>query len=404
MASGTLLSSVILLLAITLGKGECISETATRWNDNLVETWSISILNDTEYCYEDECTIRIMESNVLLNIINRTSDWIVATNDTNLFSVPNNSLNHCSPEDSLDDPNVNHFIIFTMISLLIITSGSLNIIMHLAVKELRSTPGFIIIGICGTIIIMYIAIIITAVFQYLHRVNGNTAICAVFKYMIIYFITIYIMLKTTYLFHFTYLMYQTYKSRPYPEMNKKLLYIYVTVTATASTTCTALIIVADQLRYKNGYGTYNGYCTSYFFNDNGASDNSHIDYIIVIALFAILTAVGMVFLITGLALYYLTTKRFCTCSQISGPNDIRVSITLISTTALGAFTLVILLAGFQGDGSVMAGSIGTCIEQVILLIVFLTSTKTQEKLKNMFSRKGNRYQECDNSQVGQIHS
>ena len=247
MASGTLLSSVILLFAITLDKGECISETVTRWNDNLVETWSISILNNTEYCYEDECTIRIMESNVLLNIINITDDWIVATNDTNLFTVPNNSVNHCSPGDSLDDPNVNHFIIFMMISSVIITSGSLNIIMHLVVIELRSTPGFIIIGICGTIIIMYITIIITAVFQYLHRVSGNTAICTVFKYMIIYFITIYIMLKITYLFHFTYLMYQTYKSCPYPEMNKKFSYIYVAVIATVSTICTVLIIDADQL-------------------------------------------------------------------------------------------------------------------------------------------------------------
>ena len=112
----------------------------------------------------------------------------------------------------------------------------------------------------------------------------------------------------------------------------------------------------------------------------------------------------MVFLITGLALYYLTTKCVCTFDRITAPNDIRVSIILISTTALGAFTLVILLlAGFQGVGSVMAGSIGTYIEQVILLIVFLNSTKTQEKLKNMLSRKGNCYQDY-NSQVGQIHS
>ena len=384
MANGILSLTILLVKynsCFSSVKGDCTGGETAVWSNNDLEEWPILLQNDTEYCYENECTIRIMESNVLLNIINITEDWIVATNDTNLFTVPvtnNNSVNHCSLED---DPIANHFIIFAIISFAAIILSLLNIALHLAIKELRSIPGFIIFGICGTIIIMYITIIITAVFQYLHRVNGNTAICAVFKYMIIYFMTIYIMLKTTYLFYFTYLMYQTYKSRPYPEMNKKFLYIYGVVIVTASIICIVLIIVADQLRYKKAFDTYNGYCIGYFFNKNGTSDYI-FQYIIVIVLFAILTAVGMVFLITGLALYYLTTKRFCTCGEITAPNDIRVSITLISATALGTFILIILLlAGFQGDGSVMAGSIGTCIEQIILLIVFLTSRKTQEKLK-----------------------
>ena len=70
---------------------------------------------------------------------------------------------------------------------------------------------------------------------------------------------------------------------------------------------------------------------------------------------------------------------------MTGPNDVRISITLTSATALGALILVVLLlVGVDEDGSVMAASIGVCIEQVILLIVFLTSTKTR---KGMLQRK-----------------
>ena len=76
------------------------------------------------------------------------------------------------------------------------------------------------------------------------------------------------------------------------------------------------------------------------------------------------------FFIIGLTLYYLTTKRCCACSDVSGPNDIRISISLISSTSLGTLVLIILLfAGVGGDGSVMVSSISICVEQIILLFV-----------------------------------
>ena len=33
-------------------------------------------LNDSEYCFVNECTIRSKESNVSLSIINKTTDWM----------------------------------------------------------------------------------------------------------------------------------------------------------------------------------------------------------------------------------------------------------------------------------------------------------------------------------------
>ena len=380
--------SVILLFAINykfclvLVKGDC---GGVVWSNSSFKTQSISI-NGSGYCFVNECTIIIKESNVLLNITNKTADWIAATNSTDSFIVPvTSSHNNCSEEE---DGDITLFTFFIVATFIICTSSSLNIILHLVVKKLRSTSGLLIIGICGTVIIVYLCIIILSVFQYLHRVNGNTAICGVLKYVILSFIVLYTTLKATYLFHFAYLMYRSYMSRPYEEKNKKLLHIYGTISVTGTIVCSILIIIGDQLQYKNAFDTYNGYCTSYFFNEVGTSDYLHRNFLIVIILVAILTAIRIVFFIIGLTLYFLTTKRFCACSAMTGPNDVRVSITLTSATGLGALILlVLLLAGVNEERSVMAGSIGVCIEQAILLIVFLTSTKSREKLKKCFQRK-----------------
>ena len=391
MVSGIVSLSAILLFAINYNfclifvKGDCGGETDAVWSSSSLGNWSIS-LNESDYCFVNECTIRIKESNVLLNIINKTADWIAATNTTNLFTIPvtsshNNSVTYCSGED---DRDIRLFIFYAVVTFIICSSSSLNIALHLAVKKLRSIPGLLIIGMCGTIIIASLCTIITAVFQYLHRVNENTEICAVFKYTLTLSVVLYTMLKNTYLFHFAYLMYQTYISRPYEEMNKKMLYIYGVINVTGATVCTALLIVIDQLRNRNAFETNNGYCTTFLF-DAGTSGNN---YIYTVSLLFIVTATGMVLLIIGLTLYYLTTKHCCACSSVTGPNDVRVSITLTSATALGFLILVVLLlSGFNEDESVVAGNFGVCAEQIFLLIVFLTSTKAQDKLKKCFQRK-----------------
>ena len=177
------------------------------------------------------------------------------------------------------------------------------------------------------------------------------------------------MLKATYLFHFASLMYKTYTHCPHMEKNKKLLYIYSVFNAVAGTVCTVLVIIIDLLHERTVFAMYDGYCAD-FFREPGVSDQ------VLIALLAVITAAGIFFFIIALTFYHLTTKRFCTCGGITGPSDVRVSITLISAIALGALLLVILLlAGVAGESSVIASSIAVCIEQVVLLIVFLTSRK-----------------------------
>ena len=307
-----------------ISMAKCSSEVAAWQSNN--EDFSIS-LNDTEYCFVNECTIRIKESNVLLNIINKTTNWIVAiSNATNLFTVPATaSDSYCS----LEDPKVTFFIVFVVVTFIIVSSSSLNIVLHLAIKELRTVPGMIIVGICGTAIIVFLCVTSTAVFQYLYRVNGNPAICAMFKYIITCFVIIYAILKVTYLFHFAYMMYRTYTAqRPFEE-SKTLLYFYGVVTAIAGTICTVLVIVIDLLHERTVFAMHNGYCAD-FFHDPG------VDAKVGIALLVVMT---VIFFIIAITLYYLTTKRFCTCGSTTGPSNFRVSITLILAIALGGILL-----------------------------------------------------------------
>ena len=336
-------------------------------------------LNDSEYCFVNECTIRLKEFNVSLSIINKTADWITVTNSTNLFTLVlvASSNSYCS----IEDPEIGYFIFFVVISFIIVSSSSLNTVLHLTIKELRTTPGVIIIGICGTVIILFLCVTITAIFQYVYRFDGNSTTCAVFKYIITIFTIIYSMLKATYLYHFAFLMYRTYALRPYKEENKKLLYCYGVVNVIADTICMVLVIV-DLLYNKTAF-TLNsaGYCADFLREPK-------VGRKILLAILAIIIAVGMLFFIIALTLYCLTTK--CKGSVTGQPNYFRVSITLMSAQAitLGTIILVVLfLAGVTGESLVIPSSIAICVEQVVMLMVFLTSTKIRTKLQRCFERK-----------------
>ena len=360
-------------------RGECSSEIAPASlnNENPIS------LNDTGYCFVNECTIRLKESNVLLSIINKTTDWMTATNATDLFTlvlVPSSC--------SLEDPEIGYFIFFVVVSFIIVSLSFLNTVLHLTIKELRTTPGVIIIGICGTAIILFLCITIMAVFQYVYRV-GNPTTCAVFKYIIAVFGIIHSTLQATYLYHFAFLMYRTCTLQPYKEENKKLLYCYGVVNVVAGMIGTVPMVV-NLLRHNKSAAPFalnNGYCAD-FFQESGMVTNKVIIYI---ALLAIITVVQIVFFILALTLYFLTTKRFCTCcggDTTGQPSNIRVSITLMSAIALGAILLVILFfAGVAGKSIVISASIAVCVEQVVMLIILLTSTKIRTKLRGCFERK-----------------
>ena len=363
------------LCFISVQGERCSSEIAAELLQH--ENW-IS-LNDNDYCFVNDCTIRLKESNVLLSIIsNKTTDWIItATNSTDLFTL---RVFVDSGYCSLEDPEIGYFIFIVVISFIIVSSSSLNTVLHLTIKELRTTSGVIIIGICGTAIILFLCQTIIAVFQYVYRFNGNSTTCAVFKYIITVFSIMYGMLKATYLYHFAFLMYRTYTLRSYKEEKKKLLYCYGVVNVVAVTICIIVLVIVDLSHDRIAFALQNnGYCAD-FLRETGVGRK------ILIAVFAIIIGVQMLLFITALTLYCLTNKRYGNAT--GWLNNIRVSIILMSTVTLGRIILIILFfADVAGGSAAIPVTTAICVEQVVMLMVFLTSTKSQTKLRGCFERK-----------------
>ena len=368
------------LCFISVQGERCNSEIATELLQH--ENW-IS-LNDSEYCFVNDCTIRLKESNVSLSIIsNKTTDWIItATNSTDLFTLRIFvDSGYCSLEDpEIEYPEIGYFIFIVVISFIIVSSSSVNTVLHLTIKELRTTSGVIIIGICGTAIILFLCQTIIAVFQYAYRFNGNSTTCAVFKYIITFFSIMYGMLKATYLYHFAFLMYRTYTLRSYKEKNKKLLYCYGVVNVVAVTICIIVLVIIDLSHDRIAFALQNnGYCAD-FLRETGVGRK------ILIAVFAIIIGVQMLLFITALTLYCLTNKRY---GDTTGwLNNIRVSVILMSTVTLGRIILIILFfADVAGGGAAIPVTTAICVEQVVMLMVFLTSTKSRTKLRGCFEKK-----------------
>ena len=144
-------------IMVMIGCGSLCEECGSLMDDGKMHYYNDSVMVLLEsYCFVNECTIRMEESNVLLNIINRTGGWIIATNTTNLFSFfVNDSINNCSPDT---DDGTNFYpldIELYVIRMIISCSGTIaviaNIVMHLMIKELRTVSGILIIFQCASI-------------------------------------------------------------------------------------------------------------------------------------------------------------------------------------------------------------------------------------------------------------
>ena len=200
-----------------------------------------------------------------------------------------------------------------------------------------------------------------------------------FKYIIAVFAIMHSMLKATYLYHFAFLMYRSYTLRPYKEENKKLLYCYGVINLAAGI-CSIVLVIVDLLHNKTAFAlNHNGYCAD-FLQELGAANKT------IIAMTAIIIGVQMLLFITALTLYCLTNKRY---GDATGwLSDIRVSVILMSAITLGGIIVITLFfAGVTEEDGIIPVTIVICVEQVVMLIVFLTSTKIRTKLRGCFERK-----------------
>jgi len=330
---------------------------------------SLVLLSEDDYCFVDECTIRINDSNALLNIINNTGDWITATNTTNLFTASSNGTN-CTSNQELDSTNTIYFTTIIAIHCITIFPSLANIILHLVVKELRTVSGKLVIALCVTITVISLITIVQGVFQLLHLANLEN--CNVFKYSTAMMATVYESIKVNILFHFAYLMYQSYKMSTNAKKDKTFLISYFTCDAGVTLLYSVILIAIDQTSDTGAFFvTSDGLCEF----DNHL--DSILSYYLIITLVVLVLAETVLFFI-GIVLYYLVSKSFCVAK---GQGNIRVIFTLFTTVGLNAIIYVCLKTLNQVQYSYgvakLGASVATCVEQFTLLIIFLTSNKVK---------------------------
>ena len=335
---------------------------------------------ESQYCFVNECTIRIKHSNLLLSIISNYTDedWIIVANATKMFTAPANSINCISNSHEIDS-----FVFLSISDSIIIISSGINVLVHIFIKELHNVMGAIVIALCASVNISYVLQLTTALFQYVYPVHGSTWVCATLKYGVALFLLMYEVLKLMYLCHFGYLMYRSYKLKPTGPNNALLCRTYAITTIVVTTLPMVIVVAVGLTGDRDALATTpDGYCNNFFHQFETFRKKA---FLLVVGVMTILQVVVFVIAIT---LYLFVTKSCCG----KGLNDARVSIILISTIGLSIVILIILLAvGVKGVSSVIAANTATCVEQITLLIICLTHKKVKKRLWKIFYKSRNTY-------------
>ena len=368
----------IICIIVMVSPGSLCEECGSSMDDDQLYDYNDSVMVPLEsYCFVNECTIRIEESNVLLNVINNTGDWVIATNATSLFMIfVNDSINNdCASNTTarLYELNTAFYAIRMIMYCIAIIAVVTNVSMHLIFRELCTVSGILVIVLCISIGIALLSGAIR-IAGYYHQFHIPTEVCAIFTiYLAVVSINIYGTSKTAILVHFVHTMYRGYKLLS-GELNKRsLLCKYITFVFGASTVSSGIIITLDAIVYRIAFDAENGQC-NYIFN---TSDDKEIHLSSLNTIFFVILPIWLLMQVAlatvGLVLYFLTTKQCCAAST---SRDIRVSFILIAVVDLNTIIFVLLL--FTHISALISSAIMQAIvavEQVALFILFASSSK-----------------------------
>ena len=375
----------IIYIFVMVAPGSLCEECVSSMNGQYYYNDSMMIPLET-YCFMNKCTIRIEESNVLLNIINNTGDWIIATNTTNQFMIfVNDSINICSSDTgqgaNLYQLGTELYVIRMVIYTIGILAGVANISMHFIFKELRTVSGILIIFQCGSIIIVLMIGGLRTAFYYYH-INTPAEVCAIFfDYLNAVCTNIYVATRATILAHFSYIMYRSYRLLGENRNEKSLLCKYITFIVGASAISSIIIITIDVM-LDNSFEAGDGQCVYFFdtIDKKGVQlTNSNVFYFAILIIWLL---IKIALVITGLVLYFLTTKQCCMCAG-STSRDFRVFITLMTIIDLNIIIFIVLLVvnvpTLIGNSIITANA---ATEQVALFALFTSSSKVMRCFKN----------------------
>ena len=318
----------------------------------------------SHYCFVNESTIRIKDSNV--NIINYTGDWIIimATNNIDLLVAPANGTNCTLTTSSVAPYSDTIYVIQIIIFLVTILVSCANIMLHLFIKELQTISGALIVSLC-------VFAILTSSFFLVNTAltdQRNGELCAVSLYVAFPAIFLYDSSKLCSLIHFSHLMYYSYKISTPMHDKKSTLCKYATLIVVLSIICSASVILVDLLVSKTAFKTTHGRCTVLLDPSNFGSGS----VILYAALVTLYNLIEIGFMIVGLVFYYLTTRQCCSMAT----RDVKISIALNCTIGINTgLTVVLYCLQVEGDINYAVSSSGTIVEQSLLFCLFVTSSK-----------------------------
>ena len=374
---------IIYLIVMVLPASSLCIECSSSMDDDKIYYYNDSVILPLEsYCFVNECTIRIKESNVLLNVINNTGDWVIATNTTNMLTIfINGTIDNCSYASNDTEANAYQFhttlYIIQFISCSIgITAGVANIIMHLVYKELRTVSGILIIILCIIISIVLLISTLRFTLSY-YQIDGPERICLLFfKFYRPFARNLYEATKTSVLLHLSYTMYRSYRVMGGRKNERSLLWRYISFIIVASTVSATIIIIVEVSTNRNKFDSTGAQCAYHPSDEYREGEQLPIDAILRFANYLIWLFLQLVLIAIILVLYFLTTKQCCAISLTS--RNFRVSVILIATADLRIIVLITLLILAIPLHILSFTSLAfVAVEQFALFTLFATSSKVK---------------------------
>ena len=342
---------------VTIGSGEELMNN---------ETVEMILLNTSQYCFVDDNTIRVdLNTTTLLSIIDSSEDVIMAKaidNDSVIFTAPLNG-SRCMDDNEDGQLSTTLYIIQMLIYSIIILVSIVNITIHFVVKDLCTISGVLIVILCislngSTLLAMGS---LTSIY-----INTITVACAILINCLHALAFVNQATKLSILYQFSYAMFQSYKLKPNQEENiKKSILKYSVFIIGSSIICTLLALAIDTGVNGRIYSGMERYCRIKY-------DYTFLYMTVVFGEFGVFIILQCITFAVGLTLYFLVSKNCCAMKSI----NFRVTIALVATVAIHIILLLILIvAEVSFIVLIPVVTSGNLVEQLVLLIIFLSSKK-----------------------------
>ena len=365
--------SVLFYAVLVNGDGLVIDDDKLPGNDSV----KIVSLNVSQYCFVNDNTIRItLNTTILLNINDSTDDVIMAVtvikDTTVIFTGPVNG-SRCTDDNRGSDKELTTALyVLQMIAYSLTLLAAIgNITVHLLVKDLRTVSGILVIILCVSVIVITLIAAGSLTNAYVNEIE-ITVICVVLINSMFVVLFIYQATRLTLLFHFAYLMYQSYRLISSKENKKSKLFKYILFIVVSSTLCYLFAVGVDTAISGTINGDMEQYCLS--------SEHVFTRMMLVYGELGVFVILEYVTFGIGLTLFYLVSKNCCAMKSI----NFRVTMALFATVGLSLVLLVSLnKARVPVKILIPTVTTSTLVEQLILLVLFLSTNKVVSICKSV---------------------